>query len=238
MRDPSFFSGRRLLVVSPHPDDETFGCGGLLARAVSEGGEAAVMVVSAPRALRQFGANQEVVGGDTRVDEFTRAMRTLGVTRHEVLFTSDEVHLRLDAMPQADLINVIERSAALSFENFQPDVICLPAPSYNQDHVAVFRAVLAACRPHLAKDKAFAGLVMEYDQPQLAWGAEPFLPNLYVDISDFLDQKLAAYRCYASQVRPEPHHASLENVERLARLRGGEVSLKAAEAFRCRRMVL
>ena len=54
----------------------------------------------------------------------------------------------------------------------------------------------------------------------------------------YLDRKLAAYRCHASQVRPEPHHASVENVERLARLRGSEVSVPAAEPFECHRFLL
>ncbi|MEH0198810.1 PIG-L deacetylase family protein [Caulobacter sp. CCNWLY153] len=230
--------GRRLLVISPHPDDETFGCGGLMARAVDAGCEVAVMVISAPEALPQFGADEAVVGGDRRRSEFEAAMEVLGVRDHEVLFTSDEVHMRLDAMPQAELVGLIERRAGYAFEAFRPDIVCMPAPSYNQDHVAVFRAVIAACRPHLPADKAFASLVMEYDQPQLGWGAEPFHPNLHVDIGATLERKLAAYGCYRSQIRREPHHASLANVERLARLRGSEVSLAAAEAFRVRRLVL
>jgi LmbE family N-acetylglucosaminyl deacetylase len=81
-------------------------------------------------------------------------------------------------------------------------------------------------------------MVLAYDQPQLAWGRRQFLPNVYVDISGFLDAKLTAYRCYKSQLRAEPHHASVENVERLARLRGSEVAVEAAEAFECLRMVI
>jgi LmbE family N-acetylglucosaminyl deacetylase len=238
LADGLLTKGRRLLVVSPHPDDETFGCGGLLARAVDAGCDVAVMVISAPAALRQFGADEQVVEGARRHGEFEDAMAVLGVRDHEVLFTSDDIHLRLDVMPQAELVDLIERRGRYAFEAFRPDIVCMPAPSYNQDHVAVFRAVMAACRPHLPKDKAFASLVMEYDQPQLSWGAEAFVPNLYVDIGDTLSRKLAAYACYRSQIRAEPHHASLANVERLARLRGAEVSLPAAEAFRCRRLVL
>ena len=80
-------------------------------------------------------------------------------------------------------------------------------------------------------------IVLTYDQPQLGWRAEPFQPNFYVDISDFLDIKLKAHSCHRSQLRPDPHHASLENLERLARLRGSEISVTAAEAFHCHRCV-
>ena len=43
-------------------------------------------------------------------------------------------------------------------------------------------------------------------------GAVP--PNVYVDISDYLEIKLKAHACHVSQARPAPHHGSLENLER------------------------
>jgi LmbE family N-acetylglucosaminyl deacetylase len=72
----------------------------------------------------------------------------------------------------------------------------------------------------------------------MGWSYRPFRPNFYVDISAHLDTKLRAHACHRSQLRPPPHHASLENVERLARLRGAEISVEAAEAFACYRLAL
>ena len=40
------------------------------------------------------------------------------------------------------------------------------------------------------------------------------------------------------QLKPSPHHASLESVEYLARVRGREISVEAAEAFMCHRFVI
>jgi LmbE family N-acetylglucosaminyl deacetylase len=232
-----FLAHKRLLVIAPHADDETFGCGGTIAKAKALGSEVFVIVVSVGN-LAHYDQTYHHVSGDTRAGEFADAMRVLGVDGHTILFHDAETHMRVDRIPRRDLVAQIERESELSIERTQPDVILLPAVSFNQDHEAVFKAVFAACRPHLPSDKAFARLVLAYDQPQLAWNHTPFHPNFYVDISDFLERKLAAYACHRSQVRPDPHHASLENVERLARLRGSEVSVRAAEAFYCHRCVI
>lgn len=231
-------SGKTLLVISPHPDDETFGCAGLMARAVKAGARVCVLVISAPESLVQVSETRGAVSGSTRIAEFDAAMDRLGVQERCVLHTSDAVHMRLDERPQMELVGWLERQAPLSLEAVRPDILCMPAPSYNQDHEAVFRAGLAACRPHLRTHKAFCPTVLVYEQPQLGWGQTAFRPSVYVDISDTLADKLEALSCYASQIRPDPHHGSLANVERLARLRGSEISAVAAEAYECLRLVI
>lgn len=233
----ALFTGTRVLVVSPHCDDETFGCGGTIARAKSLGAEVYVMVATVAN-LEQYKSDETHVTCNTRIQEFDEAMRVLGVDGTDILYTDDERHLRLDSVSRRDLVAKIERDSPLALDVLKPDVLFFPAISYNQDHEAVYKAVYAACRPHLEHDKPFVRAVLCYDQPQLSWNPSRFNPSFYVDISDFLETKLRAYRCHASQVRPEPHHASVENVERLARLRGSEVSTVAAEAFECHRFLV
>lgn len=233
----ALFRDARVLVVAPHPDDETFGCGGTIARAKALGAEVYVMVVSAAN-LTHYSSEHRQVTGERRVCEFRAAMRTLGVDGTDVLYTDEQTHMRVDVLPRRDLVAKIERESPIALDRLRPDVLLFPAISYNQDHEAVFKAIYAACRPHLPADKPFIRLVLTYDQPQLTWNHTPFHPNFYIDISEFLELKLAAYRCHISQIRPDPHHASVENVERLARMRGSEVSLRAAEAFECHRFLL
>ncbi|MDR7569339.1 MAG: PIG-L deacetylase family protein [Armatimonadota bacterium] len=224
-------------MIAPHPDDEAYGCGGTIARVKAEGGEVFVIVGSVGD-LRHYNAEHLLVTAGQRVEELRRAMEVLGVDGYEVLFEDSRHHMRLDAVPRRDLVTLIEREARYSIDRVRPTVVILPHPSYNQDHEALFRAGFAACRPHLPEDKPFVRLVLSCDAPQLCWSPTPFHPNFYVDISEFLEVKLRALRCHASQLRPAPHHGSLMNVERLARLRGAEVSVEAAEAFVCHRMVL
>ena len=81
---------------------------------------------------------------------------------------------------------------------------------------------------------------MSYDNQTLFWNTEydKFHPNLYIDISEHLDTKLKALSLHTSQLRHSPHHCSIENLEYLAKVRGHEISVTAAEAFVCYRMVL
>lgn len=67
------------------------------------------------------------------------------------------------------------------------------------------------------------------------WGnpnsADAFLPTVFVDISEFLADKLKAMQCYKSQLRAAPNARSLEAISALATYRGHSVNLFAAEAF-------
>ena len=188
--------------------------------------------------LAHYSTEHPTVAGEVRAREIAAAAAEMGVDDYSILYKDADLHMRIDSLPRRDLIAQIERESVLSIEKTKPDILLMPAISFNQDHEAIFYAAYAACRPHLNSDKHFINTVLAYDQPQLAWNHTPFHPNFYVDISDFLDLKLRAHACHKSQLRPEPHHGSLENLERLARLRGSEIAVMAAEAYHCHRCIL
>jgi len=228
---------QRLLVLAPHPDDETFGCGGTIAKAKALGGEVFVVVASVGD-LNHYDPNFPYVSAEARLRELADAMRVLNVDDYDILYVDSEVHLRLDAIPRRDLIAKIERDGRLAIDRIKPTVVILPEVSFNQDHEALFKAGFTACRPHLISSKHVPRIVLSCDCPQLTWNTHAVMPNFYVDISDFLHLKLKAHACHKSQQRLDPHHASLENLERLARLRGSAISVAAAEGFFCHRMMV
>ncbi len=205
-----------------------------MAKAIEAGHEVAVIIVSNAD-IGQYRQQHGVARGSDRKGEMIAGLKELGVQNFEILFEDPDIHMRLDQLPMIDLVTKIERTAHLSIDAFRPSMLLLPASSYNQDHDIVYRAGIAACRPHLRHEKHFVPTVLIYDQPQLCWGSS-FTPNFYVDIEAWLPLKLAALSHHSSQLRDAPHHASLENVERLARLRGAAISCGAAEAFQCIRM--
>ncbi len=233
----NFFSQERLLVIAPHADDETIGCGGLIARVKAAGGQAFVQVLTVGD-LDHYDGKDHLVAGNTRESELAEAMTVLNVDDWEILIKDSDLHLRLDHIPRRDLINLFERDSRLAIDNIRPTMIAIPAPSFNQDHEAVYKAAITACRPHLATLKPFQRLVLVADSPQLAWNPHAFKPNFYVDISDCLNLKLEAFSKHVSQQRPSPHMGSLEALRLLAEWRGREISVGAAEAYDCLRFVI
>ena len=212
----------KTLIVAPHPDDEVLGCGGTIARLSAAGCEVHVLVATQgrPPLFSEEGVRQ--VGQEMR-----EAHRALGVT---------QTH-QLD-LPAAQLSTVeparINGAIGEVIDSVRPDTLFLPfIGDIHVDHQIVFTAAMVAARPrHSAAPKT----VLCYETlSETNWYAPPstpaFVPNVFVDISEFLPRKIEAFQKFASQVRPFPEERSVEAIEALARMRGATNHLNAAEAF-------
>lgn len=237
--EDAFLSRQRLLVIAPHADDECFGCAGTMARIKSLGGDVYVLVCSIGD-LKHYDGTDKVVSGEEREQELANVMQYLEVDDWDVLYRDAATHLRLDAIPRRDLIAKIERDSKCALDRIRPTMLAIPVSSYNQDHEAVFRAAFTAARPGVPSIKPFQPIVLGYDNTSLFWSLEreKFHPNFYIDISNFLEKKLAALAMHRSQMRDAVHHSSVQNVEFIARVRGREVSVEAAEGYMVFRQVL
>lgn len=239
-----FLAQQRLLVISPHADDETYGCAGTIARIKSLGGEVYVVLASVGDLVHFAGVDdpttRKFVTYDTRLREFETVMKYLKIDDWDVLFTDRETHLALDTIPRKSLVSLLEYDGKLSIANVDPTMVMIPAISYNQDHDALFRACLTATRPGVPEKRHTVPWVLAYDNTSLFWSLENerFHPTVYVDISSFLTVKVEALRMHASQVRHELYHGSPESLDLATRLRGREVSIEAAEGFRLLRGIL
>jgi LmbE family N-acetylglucosaminyl deacetylase len=130
----------RLLTVFPHPDDESWAAGGLIAR-TARAGSIKLVTLSRGEAGR---SERHPIDGQTlaelRTDELRNAARILGVSDLEVFDLPD---------------GNIERAAVTAalqpvLEAFRPEVVLTFAPdgAYgHRDHVACVEGVLEACRP-------------------------------------------------------------------------------------------
>ncbi|MDP7398694.1 MAG: PIG-L deacetylase family protein [Lentisphaeria bacterium] len=234
-----FLAQQRLLVIAPHADDEAFGCAGTIAKIKALGGEVFVMLMSVGD-LEQYNSDIAFAESSTRISEFEDVVNYLKIDDYDIVLKDSESYMRLDAMPRRDLIHIIEKTSKLALDRINPTIVALPAISHNQDHVAVFYAGFTACRAHDPSVKSFPNIVLAYDNPTLFWNvdSDKFRPNFYVDISKYLDAKLNSMRLHKSQLRHSPHCLSIENMEYLSRVRGHEISVAAAEAYMCYRLVL
>jgi len=219
----------QVLVVAAHPDDEVLGCGGAIARHVDSGDEVQVLIIAEGSTSRQQQRDRAQV-----VDELSalaKAAQTagsiLGAAGVELLDLPDN---RLDSLDRLDLIKRIEECV----ERHQPECVYVHhAGDVNVDHRRLHEAVVTACRPtprHVVK-RLLSFEVASSTEWQPPGSAPAFHPNWFVDISDQLERKREALAAYSSEMREWPHARSLEAVEHLARWRGAQVGVEAAEAF-------
>ena len=212
-----------VLVVSPHPDDEVLGVGGTMHRLAGEGHDVTVAIVT--KGWAPLFPQEQVA--QVR-DEARAANAALGVKTVRFM---DLPVTKLHAMPRHELNAAFDRLVSAE----QPEWVFLPFPGdRHEDHRRVFDAGLVALRP--VTSRSFVKRIFCYETvSETHWSAsrlEPaFEPQLWFDISNHLDAKLAAMRKYASQVRAAPDARSLEAVSALATWRGSIVGMRAAEVF-------
>jgi N-acetylglucosamine malate deacetylase 1 len=213
-----------ILVVAAHPDDETLGAGGTLARFAAQGSEVWVCLLCDGVTNRhsEVGLQRECA---------ERACAVLGAGH--VVFC-DLPDQRLDALALVDVITPIERCVA----ELRPEIVLTHFPGdVNQDHRIVFDATMVATRP--TTESPVRTLMCFETASSTEWAApfpaSTFAPNVFVDITATLPRKLAAMRMYAgthvSEVRPFPHPRSYDAIEIYAKRQGILVGTGAAEPF-------
>jgi LmbE family N-acetylglucosaminyl deacetylase len=218
----------RVLVVSPHADDETLGAGGVMARYAAEGHDVFVAVMTghgdnAPHPLWP----REV--WSTVREEARRA--------YAILRVKDVLFFELPAVQVSEQpLWQVNRAALDAVQKVRPDVLYIPfLYDLHRDHRELFHAFSVAWRPSSEEGRAIKQIYAYETQSETHWSApylEPgFAPHVWVDISAYLDQKIEALKCFHSQIRPGPDTRSIEAIRALAAWRGSQMNMAAAEAF-------
>jgi N-acetylglucosamine malate deacetylase 1 len=213
-----------ILVVAAHPDDETFGLGGTIARHAQQGDTISVLFLTEGVTARHNVTKPQKIAAQ-------KACAALGVEDVRFAGLPDQ---RLDGMP---LLEVIKHIYEL-FGEIRPEMVYTHhRGDVNQDHRAVAAATMVVVRP---LNGSPVERVLCYEVASSTEWAGPFaesafLPNFFVDIVDTLEAKLRAVDAYRetfqSEVKPFPHPRSPEAVRLYAQQRGVAVGTMAAEAF-------
>lgn len=224
---------RKVLIFSPHSDDESLSLGGTICNIKANGGEVRVVVAVAGDVVFWHNGRVEVPA-EKRVEELKGAMGCLDVDSWRVVFKERNLESRLDTIPIRDLIYEFDKE----IESYRPSTLFFPRRSYHQDHIIVNRAAIASCRPNL--DKFMVPRVIEYEYPSNAWNrySDESWANFYISISEeYLDRKIHAFQLHASQQRKQEDVLGVTNIRRWSEMRGSAVDCKFAEACRVWRWI-
>ena len=155
---------KRVLIIAPHPDDETLGTGGTMAKWAAEGHEVTVLIVSGHLPPLY---PPEVY--DTTVTEALRAFDILGCTRHRFL----EIPATLVGNVP---VHVLNSQVGEVFREVRPQIVLCAYPDRHVDHRVIFDSVMVAARPVGAGSKI--EMLAAYETlSETHWNAPHIEPN-------------------------------------------------------------
>lgn len=200
----------KILVIGAHFDDEVLGMGGTIAKHAKKGDTIYVCIIT-DSSSSQYPGRKHMI--DVKKEESKKVNKILGI-KETIYF--DLPDMKLDTVPHVEINTCIEKCV----KKIKPDVIYTHHKSdVNKDHILVFESSLVAGRS--------VKKIISYE----VYNTLDFQPNIYVDISQELDIKLKAMKCYKSETRQYPHPRSIDAVKIRSQQRGIESGVEAAESF-------
>lgn len=223
----------RTLILAPHCDDETIGCGGLIHKLIRKNQFSKILVVVVARSEGMNLATNRCVSFQERMFEMKNALLELGGDIEVALLPESEGYSyndgELDIIPKKVYITEVDKL----INNFEPSAVLFPYASHHQDHKLVNEVALASLRPSFNTN--FIKLKAMYEYPYYdGWNANRVdLTKLYIDLDESdLEAKSAALECYQSQVkRNELDPLDQSTILDLAKVRGREISTLYAEVL-------
>lgn len=214
----------RILVVSPHPDDETLGAGGTLLRYRQEGNEIFWLNITNVSKEKTGGYSFDFI--DKRKRQITEILEYYKFQGYYDLAFEPSI---LDSINRRDLIDAI----SVCFQKIKPEWIIIPDGSdVHSDHRVVYECCLSCSKifryPFIKRITSME-IISETDFGRIE---KQFVPTLFVDITNYIDDKIAALVKYDTEIDSRPFPRNIEAVKALATIRGGMAGTMYAEAFK------
>lgn len=213
----------KILVVAPHPDDETLGCGGTIIKHKKMGDKVYWLIVTC--ISEEFGFPENRVR--LRNEEINQILK---IYDFNSVYKLQLPTTKLDEIPLGEMI----ASVGKIFKLIEPEVVYIPyRGDVHSDHKVVFDVVVS-CTKWFRYNSIRRVLAYE-TLSETNFSINPdnlgFRPNVFVDISNYLEKKIKALNMYEGEIGEFPFPRSEQAVRSLAHLRGAAAGCNAAEAF-------
>ena len=213
-------SNMNILILAPHPDDESIGMGGTIKK-LSKKNNIHLCVLTDGAVFDS--------SGQKKILERKNACKNSG----KILGISDYTFLDFPVMELESISHLeINRELEKIIKKFNPKIVYTTTRhDINKDHQIVFESTLVVTRPQSSNVKQ----VLSYETAGVTISG--FSPTVFEDISKEFKYKIKSFRMYKSELRPFPHPRSIKAIENLAIQRGIESGTKKAEAFELIRFI-
>ena len=216
---------KNLLVVS-HPDDEILGFGGTGHKLCLNGEIVQPVILCGQVSAR----NQKPKNVDL-INDIKKANDYLGFN---FPILGDFPNLKFNNIDHIEIVKFIEKQII----EIEPDRIFTHFPNdLNDDHRQVSNACQVAAKISQRNPllKPINGLYFMEILSSTEWSNSQsnlsFNPNIFIDISSFIDKKIKSLSFYRDVMREPPHPRSDSVIRSLSVFRGTQIGFKNAEAF-------
>jgi len=212
----------KVMVISPHPDDETLGCG-------------ATLLKHKKNKDKVFWLNVTKAGINSGYSTKFLKKREIEIKKVRNNYKFDGyINLNfptkfLDQIPKSNLID----SFNLYINKIKPDKIFIPSNSdIHSDHKIVF----SICQNFTKSFRyPFIKKILAYETISETnfnfTNRNQFNPNVFEDVTSFIDKKIIIMKIYKSELKKHPFPRSIDSIKSLGILRGSQAGFKYAEAF-------
>ena len=228
----------KILVIVAHPDDEVLGMGGTIKKFTKNGDKVKIVVMATGIAARrstnfQNNTKYQINERDQKTikkqireirSQSKKAAKILGVNDIEFLDFPDN---EMDTVSNIKITKAIESI----INKFKPSKIFTHSHAdINIDHRLIYEATITATRPN---SKNNVEEVYSFEIPSSTEWFFPttFQPNVFIDISKEIQNKLKAMSAYKTELQKFPHPRSIESLEHISRRWGSVSGFLAAESF-------
>ena len=213
----------KILVIAPHPDDETIGCGGTLLRHIDNKDEIYFLLIT--KLFNKNGWKPKLI-----LQKNKEIKKIENIYKFKNSYKLNFPSTGLDLIPISEIIKNIsdvisEVKPNIIYTNYSDDV--------HTDHQIVSKAVLSCLKwfRHPTIEKA----LMYETLSETNFNFQPnnfFTPNKFINISKYLEKKIKIMKIYKSEIDKHPFPRSENAVKANAILRGSQCGFKYAEAFK------
>ena len=221
---------KKILILSPHADDEILGCGGFISKYSKANYYINVLILT----NANKGAPEIYSPEDVKQirDESKIANNSIGTKK---LLFENLPSLSLNNHPIYKIANIISKYIA----DIDPEVVLIPsANDLHDDHKIIFKAAKLSMR---SNKKSSLKKILSYEVlSETEWNEneKSFNPNYFVRLNKSdINNKVKAFLKYKSQVKKFPHPRSKEAIINLSRVRGSQVFTEYAEAFKVEKIL-
>ncbi len=217
----------RIMVVSPHPDDETLGAGGTLIKMKKLGHD--IYWLNVTDVSEELGWDKVFV--NKRRDQIEKIKNHYGFSE---FFNLSFAPAKLSMIDETDLISAIKDI----FNRVEPQWIIIPGNyDAHSDHRIVYNSCMAAAKSFRSPYIKRITTMEIMSETDCGFQSEKFEPNMFIDITDEIEHKIKAMEYYDTELQETPFPRSIRNIRAVAAVRGASCSCEYAEAFQIVRFV-